>query len=498
MLCFTWLFASPPGSSADDDFHLASIYCTGQHPEICEIDPTGKTATMPTFLFIDSVCYLSISPSSPNAACNMPPNLSLSKTTRFNSDQSRPSIFYNFHSLFVSDELVESVLKIRILNSLIAAILFTFALRMLPQRLRKGFLLTWGLCLIPVGINYITSTNPSSWAITGVGTFWAFALSIAEDLQSGLKMKKLAIIGLFVSATLAISARMETGIYMISIIAGLVFIYGDLKRIKAKQLIAILLFCLAFLPIVIYFVIKRFGEQLDGIFKVDDPFLDLNPFVNALLEMPAYIYSHFGGQGASYILGIPMWAQNGIGWLQIAMPSAVGYLLGGSVFAVVLLALQNLPRRQAAAVLLQVIAFLLTSIGILAIFDFQPGVFLQARYTLPIVIAFIGLLILPISRPWLLSKSQSIAVTIVTGVVGILALLRTLTFYTNGVLSNYLNFSAEPSWWWSNFLPKTQFVIIGIFVTCIWAISFIFIPTRVSDDSDSNDPATSLKLLNQS
>ena len=49
--------------------------------------------------------------------------------------------------------------------------------RAMLQLSAAGATLAIVVTFVPLGLSLVASTNPSSWSIIGIGTFWAFALA---------------------------------------------------------------------------------------------------------------------------------------------------------------------------------------------------------------------------------------------------------------------------------------------------------------------------------
>ena len=77
-------------------------------------------------------------------------------------------------------------------------------------------MVVWGTAMIPVGLFYVVSANPSSWAISGVGTFWAFISAVIYQRRNDLPVSKVAILGSIFSTVIAMGARNESGIFVIA------------------------------------------------------------------------------------------------------------------------------------------------------------------------------------------------------------------------------------------------------------------------------------------
>jgi hypothetical protein len=72
---------------------------------------------------------------------------------------------------------------------------------------------SWAVVSVPLAMFTIASTNPSSWSIIGIGTYWVSLLSFLRS-----KTLKYSIINgvlLFISGLIAIQSRSEASPYLI-------------------------------------------------------------------------------------------------------------------------------------------------------------------------------------------------------------------------------------------------------------------------------------------
>ena len=70
--------------------------------------------------------------------------------------------------MFVGDNVARSVIVMRGVNLLIAVALLGGIGLVLPPWMRERYALAIILSWMPMGIYFVASNNPSSWALTGV------------------------------------------------------------------------------------------------------------------------------------------------------------------------------------------------------------------------------------------------------------------------------------------------------------------------------------------
>ena len=137
---------------------------------------------------------------------------------------------------FAGTNVDYSVQVMRIMNVLIAAILFFWALTAANWSLSRALALTWGVAMVPVGIFFVASVNPSSWTIIGVGTFWVFLASLLSSSPKSRGRTISLSLGAFAAALLALSSRTDAGVYlMLSVIAIAIWRWRFIKNHLPKK-----------------------------------------------------------------------------------------------------------------------------------------------------------------------------------------------------------------------------------------------------------------------
>jgi hypothetical protein len=214
-LCM-WALASPPGSAPDDDFHLPAIWCAhGKVDGICDPefagDGYGKT---PTPLSPSAICFAFKSEESASCQAKMFDwqNKELSGS-RTNEKGRFPNGFYWTLNFLIGDNTLNSAILMRIFNSLLAVILIFATAVLATPRSRVALIASWVAAAVPLAMFTIASTNPSSWSIIGIGTYW---VSLISFLRS--KEKKYIIgnaILVFISGLITIQSRSEASPYLL-------------------------------------------------------------------------------------------------------------------------------------------------------------------------------------------------------------------------------------------------------------------------------------------
>jgi hypothetical protein len=372
----------------------------------------------------------------------------------------------------------------RLFNSLLASLMLFFAAYVSPFFIKRALFLSWGVGLIPIGLFFIPSTNPTSWSIIGIGTFWAFFYSLL--FNSSTKNKQgiwLALIGTISAAIIALSARWDSGVYiLISIFSiGLLFANKEFLLKRYKLLISIALVSLPLLYFVISINLYRFGSAFRLPSSQEAPDDKPNAIVNLLMEVPSFIVGIFGGQA-------PDWVQRygdlgrdftyGAGWLEFNFPSITGITISLSIFALFFTGLVSIKLNRLMALLVLISAPILIMIYIRGVFGFAQGSFFQPRYFLPIALVALGVAFINENQKQrFLNKPQALILVVMIFIGEITSWLATITRYAISPLASITNFDQPISWWaFSNpmIFGKLEFFIINIIVAVLWIISTIY------------------------
>ncbi len=173
---FSWVVASAPGSSPDDDYHLVSMWCPRPVTESCATKVVqGQLRVGVPEALPGSTCssfHVDIS----QAMCNRYSDKRISYSLRYD-DGNYPYGYYHFHHMFKPLGVQGLVIASRTTNMVIALALLGSIGLLAPPKLREAYLLAMGAAWMPIGVYFITSNNPSSWSITGVAGFSAGLLA---------------------------------------------------------------------------------------------------------------------------------------------------------------------------------------------------------------------------------------------------------------------------------------------------------------------------------
>src|SRR4051794_36991333 len=150
-----WAVSSPPGSSPDDDYHLASIWCgwgvsTGTCGEPNE--PGGLRLVRRDA--IGAPCYAFHAETSGSCIYDLQ---SEPVPARSNQDGTYPPVFYAAMRTFVGENVGTSVLRMRLANVLLTGCLLAAAIGLAAPMLRRSVALTWLATAVPLAMFVVPS-----------------------------------------------------------------------------------------------------------------------------------------------------------------------------------------------------------------------------------------------------------------------------------------------------------------------------------------------------
>ncbi|WP_460943200.1 DUF2142 domain-containing protein [Okibacterium endophyticum] len=472
----SWAYSSPVGSSPDDDFHLASIWCgLGERDGLCETADSGPGAKLPHDLVIDSVCFVFDSAKSAGCQSTLEGG-SLVEWVRGNFDASYPPVFYATMSIFASDNIETSVLIMRLFNAALFVGLITALFALLPIVHRPALLIQFVATVVPLGMFIIPSTNPSSWAIISAGVVW---ISVVGYLESTgfrrILFATIAGIGVVVGA----GARADSAGYVgIAVIAVLIVRAKRSRAFLLASLFPVLLVCVA---LAFYLSAGQSTAAVEGLGTSAQPsnltFLAITNFINV-----PELWAGFLGQ----------WR---LGWIDTTLPHVVWVLGLGAAAA---LAFNGIsaggPRKYLAigfltACLWAVPTVLLTQSGALV------GDAVQPRYILPLAVLLAGFVYLRSTRSQLVpNRVQLLALVLAIAVANSVALYFNIRRYVFGS-DGGLNINAHVEWWWANIPSPIVMWSAGslCFAACLVLLAFYFRRsgrTASSIESDAPSPFT--------
>ena len=472
LLC--WAFASPIGSSPDDDYHLTSIWCgLGDRPGLCESVPghpeqrvvpyaVGQTNCNRHFAGSTETCPIDgLAPDSPIA------------TTRGNFVGTYPPVYYAFMGLFASTHYTVAALVMRIVNIILFVGLSSLLYFLLAPSRRRTLLWTWSIVIVPLGAFLVASNNPSAWAVISGGILWLALVGYFE--QRGWRSIVLGVVAA-VALIMGAGARADSAIYAVVAIGVAVFMTAEKSRAFLLKAIAPLAFVLV--AIVFYLTANQSSVAAGGL---------------------SGEHAASGAGGATLIwnnlLQLPgLWAGVlgtwGLGWLDVLMPASV-YVLGLLAFgAATFTGLVSVTVRKVIA--LAGVGALLVAIPSWILYKGHAtvGQEVQPRYIMPLVIIFAGVALLQ-AGPRLIrfTRVQTIVVIIAVSIANAVALHVTMHRYITGPGMEGLSLNHNVYWWWHIPVSPTVVWVLGsvafaaAIAVALWQSSARFI---LVDEADAD------------
>ena len=439
-----WVFASSPGSSPDDDYHLVSTWCPRP------IESSGCETTT-----IDGDLY--VMPPVPTAYSQCEafnPAASHVCGYRYWDDDTYPSYrytdgqypygFYQFHHLFAGHNVEHSVWVMRSVNVAILLILLGAILAFTRPDLRALIGLSAVVAWTPMGFYFIASNNPTSWALTGVFCYGAALFSTLH--ASG--WRRWTLLGLMVfSALLCYGSRGDAAFYVFVVSLGILILAATRKRLPeigtATALSIIGILCM-------------FATGQSHHLTQTDPsvtrYQRLEVAIRNIRALPDYFAGFFGMSG-------------GPGWRDTPLPgytTIVALLVMGAVLFYGARTM-NLRKALAAFVVFGAMA------GIPLLIATPPefpniGAY-HPRYALPLLGTWLIIWLTSHHKNATVSKSQLTMFVLFLSVAEAVAMHTTIARYAHGLENiNGLgwiakgNLSLGVDWWWAD-MPLTPMVL---------------------------------------
>lgn len=484
MTLAAWSMGSAVGSSPDEDYVLTSIWCGTAdsigNPPYCLKDPDRAYAMiLPTMAAEPSLCFRQLGQNY-SAKCQEGIYDQEISTDLLNKGLN-PTRYFDVQRNFVGADVEASVVKMRLLNSFLAAILIISASAFF-WKMNSDLLLAWLAVIAPVTSYFIASVNTSSWTLVGTTCFtltFIAALKIRDKPKIWLFAIALALFALWFTN----SSRYE-GKY-VTLLLAVVVLYSDFFPKQFKITKKSVLIGSAILP-VIYLIFGYFSKPYGaGVNMFNDPRVEVsegitttanNLLVNNIITLPRFITGFFGSWG--------------LGWFELELTQTVWLFTLQAFFLVsgfALLKSSNFHRLIFGALFaIMCMAILYANQQRFA----KVGEYIQPRYFLPF---FLGIVIIAAAnKTERYPNSLVITVAILATISNSIALRDTIRRYTTGqdvFISKSLNNPIE--WWWQfGPQPETVWLTGTLAFAALWAL---LIYDRNKHEIDSpNSPAPEL------
>ena len=457
-----WLYASPPGSSPDDGYHLGSIWCGGGFaPDRCLEAPgsgSGSAAFVPAVL--PQLTCVSGDGRRPAACQNdiytrFEGQLALSET---NLSGARATLYYRTANLLVSDDIPAAIARMRVMNASLVLLLVGLTAWLAAPDLRRAVLLSWLVTSLPLGLFIVTSLNSGAWGFVGLGTLWANALTA---LRPGERWRRIAATSLaLVGATMSLGARTEAAAHVAVIAVAIAVLWatdvrtGWLRRPSRRQLVTLLASGVAVvggLAVALrYSALPLLLSTTSGFGKGWDRLVERgisNPVATLAVETPQLWTGALG-----------TWS---LGWLDTNMPSTVSVSATVAVVTLAALGLAGASRGRVASAsvlfagLLALPVLSLLSVGLVVLEELQP------RHYAPLLYVLLGVALMrsPGQPPLAIGRGMRVVLAGALTIGHSVALIINIRRYTTGLTEFlYIDTNREVQWWWGGLAPSPELV----------------------------------------
>lgn len=459
-----WAGASSPGSSPDEDYHLASIWCAlGDREGLCEQGSTPATRLVPAEI-TQSSCFAF--KSNKSAAC-LTEAQGMAETTRWNNVGYYPNGFYTVMGLFAGPSLSVSVLLIRALNALIHTAGLTALFLLAPAARRANYLLVSLITIVPLGMFIVPSVNPSSWAITSAFLVWPSAIEFVRttDRRQRIWWAILGVIGL----VLAVSSRADAAAYA-GLAIGLVWLAtGKFDRLRWFH-VAIATAGVAALAL----WSTRLRSTLAAFTPGARPGQDASAggWFERIQDLP----NLFAGVFTRHL-----------GWLDTPLSPMARVFLGWTFAMVVFWSLRRYDWRKLTALLVIAVIGTVVPMVIATLRDDSIASALQPRYFMPLLIVA-TLIAVTENNPDgpQLNQVQGWLIVVALGLGHASALHTNIRRYTTGLDVNGFNLNAQVEWWWS--AGPSPMLVYAVGVLAFFAAAWLVAGQAIKGTSGLDSP----------
>ena len=452
-----WSMSSAVGSSPDEAYVLTSIWCANT-PALKGLDDPARnapiTATGRPIFSKGETCRRDLNRSDTvwvpwrvgesnctlgsdtvGASCLKTLTDDVVSTNLVNSNSALyPESYLKAMYFLVGQDVFKSTIYMRLLNSLIAAVLIIFTLSLKKDK-SSDLVVALLSIIVPVGISTISSVNTSSWAITGSAVF---TLSLNAVDQWSLKSKHtfVCLFSCAVGLWIASASRHETK-YQLFLILIFILLYKFLDHLFLLQTEKKLALFAFFLILTIVFLRAIQNNMWFGAFDFfDNQVKDkIALLILNFLNLPLFITGFFGSWGLNSFDALLM--------------QTVWLFATASFSLVVCQSLLYSQKRN------KVLGFISIAVLCAAILIYLQKFFVeirdmvQPRYFFPLLIGF-SLLIVG-NKKSEFSKSFIISIGLLTTAANAIALRTVIRRYVTGqnvALSKSLN--SPRDWWWTD------------------------------------------------
>lgn len=478
----SWAFSSPPRSTPDEILHIANIWCANSPNGGSCLDKSRNNLSevIGTFRYSPPSCFLRNPALPANCAgpsTNIHSFLLLQEGTYYHQG------FQRVMHRFIGGDGAVSILRMKLFNALLFALLATIALLVAPIKLSRSWLVALAITVSPFSIWLIASINPSGWGITGVPMIWILLTTLItqiRELRGRQEVNRLltavTISGLLVAVFMSIQARRDTMLFALVVMSTVTLTEVVLVAVRLATRGKRLAISLG--GIVALVLVGLAAQRGDLPFALRSDLRPLHPdgptvgvwFTNWITHFPAVFLDAYGASG----LG-----ENDIGISKLVM--IVSVLLLGSVL---MFASQRGSISQLSSLLLLAFAFF----AILWFASLELDLYnVPGRYVMPLFPVIVGMYVY-YSRSEVqlfdIPRLRYIAIGLL-GVANALGLYAVVERYAAGSSAGLRVIPVRFDEWWWDFLPvgPNGVVVLG---SVSW-VTFLVYAFRFLDEREASE-----------
>lgn len=489
----SWSLSLPVGVSPDEEFHQTMVYCSGKN-----VDPKCGISDKAV-----GHCY-SMYPLSP-AKCSEDKGLVFPASKRI-AFSSYPPIYYKTMHLLVGKTLGDTTRKVRLANVTLAILMALLSVRLSHPNLRRAVAISWLICSVPLGIFFISSISPSSWAIISMAALWGPLLTLFCKTQPPFIVQNhraswsvIRILFIVFVMTLGLGSRNEPYI-LIPLIFLTTLTYWYLGKKYNWIAISKIFLCIGS-AILLVLLFAPLADSLQAKYQ----YMTNNAFVVMASEYilsPKWKSFYMAVNtllGTLALTGIP---GSEIGTHDVPTPAIAGFLITMAFGGSFLLGLSWMDRKKLVS-----LSFLIFSIIFIVSFLWSGATWdvYQSRYFLPILYPILGFALMPRSKmtklynrsQWLIVFSCAVLANSIMLLSAELRFIFGAVFLTTRYPLNKefpdinparLYFADVPNWWLAPKLMPPFFLwtvgSISFLIATLFLFQWVTSPTRRSFGSN--------------
>ncbi|WP_167145220.1 DUF2142 domain-containing protein [Actinomyces sp. ZJ308] len=449
-----WAVSSPLESSPDDDYHLGSIWCPRPVNSSCETSVVdGKPVVRVPVAVADSSMRCFVFQPDKSAACTLGyDDNKMVWSTRYD-DGGYPVGYYRFHHLLIGEDVQTSALVMRGVNVLISVFLLGSVGFCSPQRLRRPFIAAIMASWVPMGIYFIASNNPSSWAVSGLLVYSsAMYMATQQEGRARIALMLCAIAG----AGMCVASRYDASFYLL--VVGLAILLA-VRWTRQRWPELCLVVGAAFVGVCSMMLSSHVADVADPAKGPVEQQSFLEKLIVGIETAPKYLGGFWGHAWNPGWTDIP---------LGVRSPFILTVMAAGAFVAIAL-------RRGGWRKWLVLVTLIGAIVGLPAVFH-ANGAFevidaYQARYILPLLAPtfFFALALDQDEEAWF-TVPQAVWIVVCGALCQTISLHTTLLRYVHGIKEPWeLNLNEKIEWWWS--VPVSP-MMVWFITTCTATAAF--------------------------